>query len=126
MNRLVFTGDHRSTVSYMYDTSPKASRRSLRRLGCVPALIASCCARTVPPPLAASPLLHRFPRRFTLRLDPLRRTANLVHPSRPIPLWSPLPPPTAPYRITQAFRNKRSKGQPMHSSRMLRYLVREN
>lgn len=33
--------------------------------------------RREPPPL-------RFPRRFTLRLDPLRRTANLVHPSRPI------------------------------------------
>lgn len=104
-DRLVFTGDHRSTVSY--DTSPKASRRSLRRLGCVPALIPSCCARTVPPPLAAVPSLP-----LHLLLSPPHLPSAATLP--------PLPPPTGPFRITQAFWNKkRSKDQPMHSSRML-------
>lgn len=77
--------------------------------------------REPPPPPFPSPL-HPSPRPSA----PYREPRAPLAPHPPLPLRSPLPPPTAPYRITQAFWNKRSKDQPMHSSRMLRYLVRKN
>lgn len=77
------TGDHRSTVPS--DTSPKASRRSLRRLRCVPALIASCCARTAPPPLVP------LPRSLLALLTPSFRTPYPRTPREPSGPSSSLP-----------------------------------
>lgn len=82
--------------------SPKASRRSLRSLRCVPALIASCCARhRVPTSRAPLPSPFETPAPRREPRNPLFRSCAFAGRHRRYP----------PCRITQAFWYERSKDQ---------------
>lgn len=83
--------------------SAEASRRSLRRLRRVPALIASCCARTAPP------VPPNHPSTFLVRRHP--------HPRFPHRRLAQ-PPTLRPTLRDNA--SARSRDRPMHSSGMLR------
>lgn len=78
-------GSRRSCVPH--DTPAEASRRSLRRLRRVPALIASCCARTAPPvpPDHPSTFLVRRTTSVALRRipSPTFRNPHELQPPRP-------------------------------------------